>query len=145
MAGKNIRPVVLGAQNIANRPQEGFEDTTGGNVTWKTLLSAPKTATDTFTSGIASCKPKGGHLNLHRHKHAEIYHIIQGQGIVPIDRIEYKVEKGSVLYIPGDAEHGIRNTSSEEELIWLYVFATDSFTDVVYRFKEEDSAPRSKL
>lgn len=58
-----------------------------------------------------------------------------------IDGITTQVEKGSVIFIPGDAEHGIWNTSEEEELIWFYVFATDAFEDVIYKFESEEDAP----
>jgi oxalate decarboxylase/phosphoglucose isomerase-like protein (cupin superfamily) len=47
-----------------------------------------------------------------------------------------------VVFIPGDAEHCIWNTGQEEDLTWLYVFATDKFQDVVYRFSDE---PKAKL
>ena len=53
-----------------------------------------------------------------------------------IDGLEYKVEAGSVVYIPGDSKHGIRN-ECEEDLTWLWVFAADGFGDVVYRWEEE--------
>lgn len=57
---------------------------------------------------------------------------------------EYEVKKGSVVFIPGDAVHGVvnRGTEAEGELRWLYVFAAGDFGDVVYRFEgvgEEDS------
>ncbi|KAF2267647.1 RmlC-like cupin [Lojkania enalia] len=139
-----VKPVVLRSRAIAAVPPEGFPDPSGGDVTWKTLLSTPKTSTDTFTSGIAKCSPGSGHLKAHRHQQAEIYYIIQGRGVVPIDGVEHQVEKGSVIFIPGDAEHGIQNTSQEEDLVWLYVFATDAFEDVVYRFSEEKT-PKAKL
>ncbi|KAF2466759.1 RmlC-like cupin [Lindgomyces ingoldianus] len=139
-----IKPVILNPAAIAATPVEGFSDSTGGNVTWKTLFSSPNSPTNTFTTGIARCNPKGGYLQLHRHKQAEIYHVTHGHGIVSIEGVEYPVEKGTVLFIPGDAEHGIRNTNEREELVWLYVFATDKFEDVVYRFKKDGNL-KSKL
>ena len=60
--------------------------------------------------------------------------------MVEIDRVEHTVKKGSVVFIPGDAEHGVRNTSETEEFIWLYVFAVDEFGEVVYRFRDEREA-----
>lgn len=53
-----------------------------------------------------------------------------------IDGVESAVEKGSVVFVPGNAEHGVRCTG-EEDLVWLYVFATDRFEEVVYRFSRE--------
>ena len=37
------------------------------------------------------------------------------------------------IFIPGDAEHAIRNTG-DGVLRVFYAFATDRFSDVVYRF-----------
>lgn len=125
--------VILSPQAISQHENSSFPDTSRGIVTWKTLISAPQTATDSLTAGIATCPPQHGHLCPHRHSHAEIYHIISGTGIVKIDGKEQEVTAGSVVYIPGDAEHGIRNKGAEE-LKWLYVFAADGFQDVVYRF-----------
>jgi len=87
-------------------------------------------------AGIAVCPPKAGHLCPHRHLQAEIYHILEGSGIVTIDGREFKVEKGSSVFVPGDAEHGIRN-EEEKELKWFYVFPTGRFGDIVYRFSHE--------
>ena len=65
-----------------------------------------------------------------------MYHVTAGRGIVSIDGQEYEVGKGSVVFIPGDAEHGIRNVGCED-LVWLYAFAADGFGEVVYRFSGE--------
>lgn len=142
MTTKHTEPIVLDSRSISSRPWEGFEGLDGGSVNWKTLLSAGKTNSNTFTSGIARCAPNGGHLKCHRHTHPELYCVTSGRGIVRIDGVEHPVEQGSVVFIPGDAEHSIWNTGQEEDLQWLYVFATDRFQDVVYRFSDE---PRAKL
>ncbi|KAJ4987449.1 hypothetical protein SVAN01_07049 [Stagonosporopsis vannaccii] len=146
-------PLILAPSCIHSTASEQFPDPqTGGSVTWKTLISSPQTHTDTFTVGIASCGPGAsagcrGHLAPHRHAQAEIYHVTQGKGVVAIEGREYAVEKGTVVWIPGDAEHGVVNTGAEE-LVWLYVFAADGFADVVYRFAEpggQEGKPRAKL
>ncbi|EMD97530.1 hypothetical protein COCC4DRAFT_33967 [Bipolaris maydis ATCC 48331] len=138
---KPNKPIVLNADDIISTASERFPDpSTGGDVSWRTLFSAPKTRTNTFTVGIATCAPGvsagcQGHLKPHRHKQAEIYHFTAGKGIVTVDGDEHQVAKGSVVWIPGDAEHGVRNVGAED-LVWLYAFATDGFGDVVYRFNE---------
>ncbi|PVH97892.1 RmlC-like cupin [Periconia macrospinosa] len=140
---KSTKPIVLNANDIIGTASERFSDTnTGGDVSWRTLISTPKTPTNTFTVGIATCAPGvsagcQGYLKPHRHKQAEIYHFTLGKGLVTIDGEEYEVGKGSVVWIPGDAEHGVRN-SGEEDLVWLYAFATDGFEDVVYRFDDPE-------
>jgi len=126
--------ICLDKSSISNLPEETFEEQGRGELTWKTLFSHPKTETEELTTGIAVCKPGTGHLCAHRHKQAEIYYIIEGEGLMKIDSKEYQVSEGSVVFIPGDAEHDIRNTHQSLELRWLYVFATDGFGDVHYRF-----------
>jgi oxalate decarboxylase/phosphoglucose isomerase-like protein (cupin superfamily) len=53
-----------------------------------------------------------------------------------IDGKDHHIEKGSAVFVPGNAEHGIVN-GGEEELRWFYMFPTTAFGDVVYRFLEE--------
>ena len=40
------------------------------------------------------------------------------------------------MFIPGDAEHGIRDTG-EGALRFVYAFATDAIDDVVHRFSAD--------
>ena len=54
-----------------------------------------------------------------------------------VNDIEYEVSAGTVVYVPGNAEHGIRNPSKKEELKWLYVFAANDFTDIKYTFSTD--------
>jgi mannose-6-phosphate isomerase-like protein (cupin superfamily) len=145
-----IKPIVLHNDTIAVQSMESLpEPSTGGTVTWKTLISQPNTPTNTFTVGIAACPPQcsatcdAGYLQLHRHTHAEIYHVISGRGIVSIEGVEHLVGKGSVVFIPGDAEHGVR-CEGEEELRWLYVFAADGFGEIGYRFDESGLRKRER-
>lgn len=63
-----------------------------------------------------------------------------------IDGREDVVGKGSLVFIPGDAVHGVRclgggeggekggNREEEGDLVWLYVFAADGFGEIGYRF-----------
>ena len=124
----------LSSISIASQPQECFPDPLKhGTVTWSTLLSSNLTPTNSLTAGLATCKP-GTFLAHHRHAQAEIYFIVEGEGIVTIDGEEKKVSKGDLVYIPGNAEHGVRSTGEEEDLKWLYCFAADSFEEIEYSF-----------
>lgn len=133
-------PVVLPASYTSHTPHESFPDASNGNLTWHTLISAPKTPTQDLSAGIAVCPPATGHLCAHRHVQAELYHILHGVGQVTIDGTVYPVSPGSTVYIPPDAEHALVNTGSED-LRWFYVFPTSAFGDVLYRFSEK----RAKL
>jgi mannose-6-phosphate isomerase-like protein (cupin superfamily) len=67
---------------------------------------------------------------------AEVYRVLEGTGVVVLDGAEHAVTGGSVVFVPGDTEHGIRNTT-DEPLRFVYAFATDSVEDVVYRFSAD--------
>ncbi|KAL3431884.1 RmlC-like cupin domain-containing protein [Aspergillus tetrazonus] len=141
-AAQKPEPIVLKPETICSLPAESFPDSNStNNLTWRTLLSTSSphlTPSSNMCAGLASCPPHTGQLSLHRHTEAEIYYITSGRGIVNIEGFEHEVSAGSVLFIPGDAEHGVVNRG-EEALEWFYVFPTAGFGDVVYRFSGEES------
>lgn len=115
-------------------PTESWRSETTGFVDWWTVFSADRTDTTGMTVGVAEIpvgapRPERGH----QHTQAELYFIISGSGEVVIDGAATAVTAGDAVLIPGDIEHLAVNTGSVP-LRLLYVFATDSFTDVVYRF-----------
>jgi mannose-6-phosphate isomerase-like protein (cupin superfamily) len=90
--------------------------------------------------------PHGGVLEPHRHQQAEIYFVSEGTGLLTIDGVETTLSAGMAAFIPGDAEHSLRNTSVATLKVF-YVFPTDSFAEVVYRFPPQGldtGAGRSK-
>ncbi|KAF3394426.1 Dimethlysulfonioproprionate lyase DddW [Penicillium rolfsii] len=140
----NTKPIIIPSTYTNNTPPEAFPTHASGILTWHTLISQPTTPTSDLSAGIAVCPPRTGHLCAHRHAQAEIYHILEGQGEVTIDGVVSKVETGSTVFIPGDAEHGIVNTGTGD-LRWFYVFPTGAFGDVVYRFDEGGKKELAKL
>ena len=48
--------------------------------------------------------------------HDEIYVILSGSAILNLDNVEYDIEKGSVVFIPGDTFHSLKNKSQTEDL-----------------------------
>jgi mannose-6-phosphate isomerase-like protein (cupin superfamily) len=125
----NTKPVVATA---ADRDRERFDDPGCGDISWFTYFSADRTPTSGMNAGLAELGP-GGRFAPHRHAEAEIYFVHEGTGIVTVEGVETRVEPGMSIFIPGDAEHSIHNPSTETLKIF-YVFATDSISDVVYRF-----------
>ncbi len=120
--------------SAGDRPREGWDDpAVRGNVTWFTLLSGDITPTRSLSAGIAELLPRGGCLKLHRHEQPELYFVLEGTGILTVEGRETTVTAGTTVFIPGNAEHGIRN-DSDLDLKVFYVFPTDRFADVVYRF-----------
>ena len=77
----------------------------------------------------------GEALHEHRHRQAEIYLVLEGNGMVRIGSEAHPIEAGSAVFIPGDAVHSCENTGSSD-LRFAYVLAADSFDDVEYIFED---------
>ncbi|PYH44022.1 cupin domain-containing protein [Aspergillus saccharolyticus JOP 1030-1] len=133
MSPLKIKPVIFSPNAISALPSESFPDPSHGDLTWRTLFTQPNTPTSDLSAGIAVCPPHTGCLCAHRHTQAELYYVLEGRATVTIDGQSHPVEKGTAVFIPGDAEHSVMNTS-DEEFKWLYVFPGGSFGDVIYRF-----------
>jgi mannose-6-phosphate isomerase-like protein (cupin superfamily) len=116
-----------------NRPREGWDALARGDATWFTLFSGDITPTGSMSAGIMEIMPNGEGLKLHRHAQPEIYYVAEGTGAVMIDGIETMMSAGCAAFIPGDAEHGIRNVA-DTVLRIFYVFPVDRFSEVIYRF-----------
>ena len=119
-----------------DRSREGWSTPDRGDATWFTLFSSDITPTRSLSAGIMELLPKGEGLKLHRHAQPEIYYVAEGAGAVTIDGIETVVSAGCAVFIPGDAEHGIRNMA-DTVLRIFYVFPTDCFSEVIYRFPDQ--------
>ena len=131
----DTQPVIAGA---ADREREQWDDQSRGNVSWYTLISGDMTPTVALSAGVMDVPPRGGILQPHRHREDEIYYIAAGSGVVTIDGVEKPIAAGMAVFIPGDAEHSVRNDAAEILRVF-YVFPTDRFSDVVYRFTSEAS------
>lgn len=113
---------------------EAWRDPDTGHVDWWTLFSSDRTATSGLTVGIAEIPvgapepPRG-----HQHSHAEVYYFTGGHGDVIVNGERRSVTVGDAVFIPGDAEHVTVNTG-DEPLRLLYVFAADSFDEIIYKF-----------
>ncbi|KAL6918478.1 hypothetical protein FSST1_009973 [Fusarium sambucinum] len=128
-----LSPVILDGEKVNKTALSSFPDITYGSVVWQTLLSSPGTCSNGLCAGIATC-PSNGILALHQHTQAEIYYVLAGSGEVEIDGVRHRVTEGSMLWIPGDAMHGVF-CGPGETLRWLYVFPEGRFEDIIYRFK----------
>ncbi len=85
-----------------------------------------------MTCGVAEFQP-GGWLGLHRHAPAEIYYVLVGAGSTSLEGREIPLKAGSAVFIPGMAEHGIRQTGNETLRVF-YAFPVNSFDGVEYLF-----------
>lgn len=114
------------------RVRESWQDPARGDVSWFTLFSGDITPTTAMSAGVAEINP-GGSLEPHRHAEPEIYFVVEGSGILTVNGEETPVGAGTAIYIPGDAQHGLRNDTGAQ-LRLFYVFPIDCFSDVIYRF-----------
>jgi len=124
-----IRPFVL---DEAQTPEDGWDDPVRGRLRWRTLFSQGLTPTAGMTCGVTELKP-GDWLGLHRHAPPEVYYVFAGAGVLSLEGREIPVTAGSAVFIPGMAEHGIRQTG-DEVLRLFYAFPVDSFDNVEYLF-----------
>lgn len=85
------------------------------------MLVNPKTArTDRFDHRISSYQPKG-YVAPHRHKVQEqIYHVLDGEGLMELDGQRTVVRRHDVIHIPPGVEHAIYN-SGLADLVFLVV------------------------
>src|SRR5260370_4222120 len=125
----NVQPLVV---DEADAPRDGWDDPVRGRVHWRTLLSQGLTPSAGITCGVAELAP-GDWLGLHRHQPPEIYYVLSGAGVVSLGGRKIAVNAGAAVFIPGMAEHGIRQTGNEV-LRLFYGFPVDSFDSVEYLF-----------
>jgi len=122
-------------RDLAEVEWEVWADPVRGDVSFQVVFSRDRTPTSTLYTGLCELAP-GGWLGRHRHTQAEVYHLVEGSGVMVLDGVEHAVAAGSAVFVPGDAEHGIRNTGTGP-LRFVYAFATGSVDDVVYRFSDD--------
>ena len=130
----NVAPLVI---DEADAAQSEWDDPVRGRLRFRTLFSQGSTETAGMTCGVTELGP-GDWLGLHRHAPPEVYYVFAGAGIVSLEGREIPVSAGSAVFIPGMAEHGIRQTG-DEILRLFYAFPVDSFDGVEYLFT---AAPR---
>lgn len=111
---------------------ETWADPARGTVRWQSLFSAGATPTDSLTCGVAHVAA-GDTFTLHSHPQAEVYFGLSGRGVVMVDGAPCPLSPGVALFIPGGAVHGILQAA--EAMSWFYVFAADSFDQIVYSFQ----------
>ena len=132
-----ISPLLIDERDVA---PDGWNDPLRGRLHWRTLFSQGLTPTEAITCGVAELAP-GDRLERHRHAPPEVYYVVAGEGIVFLDGKEFALKPGAAVFIPGMAEHGVRQTGAAT-LRFFYVFAVDSFDRVEYLFSTP-AAPRA--
>jgi len=118
------KPQVL-IRNIAEVPWRQFPGHFGGALSKPLVM--PETAGARHLDYRISMYQPMAYVELHAHKVQEqIYHVLEGEGLMDIDGKKHVVRKHDVIYLPPGIPHAIEN-SGLVDLIFLVV--TSPVTD----------------
>ena len=113
-----------GIRNIAEEPWQQFPDHFGGALS-KALVNPENSDIKLIDYRISSYQPMA-YVAAHTHKVQEqIYHVLDGEGLMEIDGEKTVVRRHDVIHIPPGIEHAIAN-SGLVDLVFLVVTAPAS-------------------
>ena len=135
-SGRSASPALELVTSLTEREFEEWDDAVRGRVRFLTFFSGEATSTRELTTGLGVL-PVHGWLGVHRHTATETYFVLAGTGVVNVHGVDHPVEAGSAVLIPGDTEHGVRNTGGSELRIF-YAFAAHAMSDIEYHFAADD-------
>lgn len=116
MSGKKGK---AGIRNIAEVPWQQFPDHFGGALS-KPLVGPGDTDIESIDYRISSYRPMA-YVAAHTHKVQEqIYHVLDGEGLMELDGEKTVVRRHDVIHIPPGIEHAIAN-SGLVDLVFLVV------------------------
>jgi quercetin dioxygenase-like cupin family protein len=114
-------------RNIAQVPWRQFPNHFGGALS-KPLVMPETTGSLHIDYRISAYQPMA-YVAKHSHKVREqIYHVLEGEGVMEIDGKDYVVRKNDVIFLPPGIEHSISN-SGLNDLVFLVI--TTPVTDDV--------------
>lgn len=136
-----VSPVVLSKQDIDALPVLGFAEPGRIFGGFQNIFANETTPTDALTFGIARFPARTplqtAFEALHRHEPAEFYYILSGRMVIMLEGVVHRMTAGHAVFIPGNAEHGFCNPSTEEELVFVWGFPTDGFSGIEYRWSDK--------
>jgi mannose-6-phosphate isomerase-like protein (cupin superfamily) len=95
--------------NVAEVPWQEFPGHFGGALS--KALVRPETAGSRQIDYRISCYQPMAHVSLHTHKAQEqVYHVLEGEGMMEMDGKRQVVRRHDVIYIPPGVEHSITNS-----------------------------------
>ncbi len=96
-------------RNIAEEPWQEFPNHFGGALS-KALVHPDTTGSKQLDYRISTYAPMA-YVAMHSHKVQEqVYHVLDGEGLMEIDGKKTVVRKHDVIFLPPGAEHAIQNT-----------------------------------
>lgn len=112
-------------RNIAEVPWREFPDHFGGALS-KPLVMPETAGSERIDYRISMYQPMA-HVARHKHQVQEqVYHVLEGEGLIEIDGKAQVVRKHDFIYLPPGTEHAITN-SGLTDLVFLVV--TSPVTD----------------
>ena len=112
-------------RNIAEVPWRQFPDHFGGALS-KPLVKPETAGSHHIDYRISMYQPKA-YVEKHSHKVQEqVYHVIEGEGVMHIDGKDHVVRKHDFIFLPPGIAHAISNTGLVD-LVFLVV--TSPVTD----------------
>ena len=112
-------------RNVVEVPWQEFPGHFGGALS--KALVRPETAGSRLIDYRISCYQPMAHVALHAHKVQEqVYHVIEGEGMMEMDGKRQVVRRHDVIYIPPGVEHGISNTGLSD---LTFIVATTPVND----------------
>jgi len=122
MAQDKAKPII---RNIAEVPWRQFPNHYGGALSKPLVM--PETAGSRHLDYRISMYQPMAYVELHTHKVQEqIYHVLEGEGLMDIDGKKHVVRKHDVIYLPPGISHAIQN-SGLTDLVFLVI--TSPVTD----------------
>lgn len=107
MKRKKIKPAAL-IRNVVEEPWQQFPGHFGGALS--KALVGPETAGAKLIDYRISCYQPMAYVALHTHKVQEqVYHVLDGEGMMEMDGKRQVVRKHDVIYIPPGVAHAIYN------------------------------------
>ncbi len=120
---EHMRQAVI--RNIAQVPWKEFPNHFGGALSKPLVM--PETAGSKHLDYRISMYQPMAYVELHKHKVQEqIYHVLDGEGLMEIAGKRHVVRKHDVIYLPPGVEHSIAN-SGLVDLVFLVI--TSPVTD----------------
>ena len=114
-------------RNVAEVPWREFPDHFGGALS-KPLVMPETAGSEHIDYRISMYQPMA-HVALHSHKVQEqIYHVLEGEGMMEIDGKRHVVRKHDVIFLPPGVSHSIAN-SGLVDLLFLVVTSPVSDDD----------------
>jgi quercetin dioxygenase-like cupin family protein len=112
-------------RNIAEVPWREYPNHFGGALSKP--LANPETAHNRHLDYRISCYQPMAYVARHAHKVQEqVYHVIEGEGLMEIDGEKHVVRKHDYIFLPPGIDHSISNTGLVD-LVFLVV--TSPVTD----------------